>query len=74
MSSNLQRLPLNEIRQLIADTEQALAELKAELVRRETEAQDYEIEHLENHMKNAEISLNTIRDFLAFIMAEHRSK
>lgn len=71
--ADLERLSLSDIRQMITATEQTLAELKEELVRREAEAQDYEIEHLELHMKNAELSLKTIREFLAFLLEERRA-
>jgi len=36
-------------------------------------SQNQEIAHLENHMKSAELSLTTIRGFIAFLVDDMRS-
>lgn len=53
---------------LITNTEDTLKQLKSELERREFLKRENEIENLEEHMKGAELSLNTIRMFLSFIV------
>ncbi|EMI44983.1 MULTISPECIES: hypothetical protein [Pirellulaceae] len=72
--TDIEKISNESIRDLIADTESTLGELKAELMRREIAAQDMEIEHLEEHMRGAKLSLNTIKDFLAYLLVESRSK
>lgn len=71
--NNLNILTTDRLRKLIRETEETLIELKTELERREQLNQDQEIEHLERHMKNAELSLTTIRNFLNFLMDDMRS-
>lgn len=72
--TDIEKISNESIRDLIADTESTLGELKAELMRREIAAQDMEIEHLEEHMRGAKLSLNTIKDFLTYLLVESRSK
>ncbi|MCO8120328.1 hypothetical protein NHH03_01170 [Stieleria sp. TO1_6] len=72
--SELQRLSLEKIRHLVAETEGTLGELKSELGRREAAAQDAELDHLEEHFKNAELSLGSIRDFISYLVEQYRSK
>lgn len=73
--NNLNILTTDRLRKLIRETEETLIELKTELERREQLNQDQEIEHLERHMKNAELSLTTIRNFLDFLMDDmHKTK
>ncbi|WDQ17242.1 hypothetical protein [Rhodopirellula sp. P2] len=62
------------IRNLIEDTETTLNQLKAEMQRREEAEQEVQIEGLEKHLKNAEFSLQSIREFLAFLVEEHRQE
>lgn len=69
---NLNILTTDRLRKLIKETEETLTELKAELERREQLDQSQEIEHLENHMKSAELSLATIRNFLNFLIDDMR--
>lgn len=57
---------------LVAETEETLAEIKAEIVRREEAAQEAELENLDVHMKNAELSLQTIRNFFTYLRDEYR--
>jgi hypothetical protein len=67
-------LTTERLRKLVAETEATLAELKDELERRETLNQTQEIAHLENHMKSAELSLTTIRDFISFLVNDMRNE
>lgn len=69
---NLKTLPLDDLRHLVADTEDTLRDIKAEIARRETAAQEREIENLDVHMRNAELSLQTIRNFFAYLRDELR--
>ncbi|SMP71854.1 hypothetical protein SAMN06265222_114126 [Neorhodopirellula lusitana] len=71
--SNLDKISTEMIQTLINDTELSLKDLKAEMARREEEAQDFEISDLETHMRKAELSLTTIRDFVHFLVNEYRS-
>ena len=70
--NNLNILTTERLRKLVRETEETLVELKAELERREQLNQNQDIEHLENHMKSAELSLTTIRNFLDFLMDDMR--
>ena len=73
--NNLNILTTDRLRKLIRETEETLIELKTELERREQLNQDQEIENLERHMKSAELSLTTIRNFLKFLMDDmHNAK
>ncbi|QDV13983.1 hypothetical protein CA51_38750 [Rosistilla oblonga] len=72
--SDLPRMSIKSLRELIAKTELTLDELKTELHHREEAAQDSEIDHLEDHMKHAEISLQSIRDFFVILINECRSR
>jgi len=47
--------------------------LKSELEEREQISQTYEVANLENHMQSAELSLKTIRNFLAFLLQDIQS-
>ena len=68
--TNFNVLSTERLRTLVTDTEGTLKKLTAELERREFLEQENEIEHLEEHMKGAELSLNTIKKFLAFIITD----
>tara|TARA_R110002072_G_scaffold1013_7_gene8403 strand:- start:538 stop:762 length:225 start_codon:yes stop_codon:yes gene_type:complete len=70
--SGFQHYSTQTIRNLIEDTESTLEQLKAEMQRREEAEQEIQIEDLENHMKSAEFSLRSIREFLAFLVEEYR--
>lgn len=72
--TDLEDYSLERLRKMIAETEETLAELKTELERRQLEAQEHEIEHLEEHMKKAALSLDTIREFLKLLLDEYRAK
>ena len=58
----------------LGDTEETLAELKAEMERRDEADQTREIDNLEEHMKNAELSLQTIRDFFRHLVEDMKSR
>lgn len=68
--NNFKTLSTKRLRALVTETESTLTELKSELDRREEIQQEHEVENLEQHMKNAELSLKGIRDFLAFLYEE----
>ncbi|MEZ5936471.1 MAG: hypothetical protein R3F54_32160 [Alphaproteobacteria bacterium] len=72
--ANLTTLTNDNLRALIDETESTLKELRAELERREELAQEREIANLENHMKSAELSLKSIRDFIAYLLDDIRSE
>lgn len=69
---HLKTLPVEALRVLVSETEETLAEIKEEIERRENQAQSREIEHLDVHMKNAELSLATIRNFFRYLRDELR--
>ncbi|GGE16674.1 hypothetical protein GCM10011360_01810 [Primorskyibacter flagellatus] len=72
--SDIKIMPKDKLRALIGDTEETLAELKAEMERRDEADQAREIENLEEHMKNAELSLQTIRDFFRHLVEDMKSR
>lgn len=65
--ANVNVLTTERLKTLIADTEGTLKQLTIELERRELLHQENAIENLEEHMKDAELSLDTIRQFLAYL-------
>ncbi|GAA0412708.1 hypothetical protein GCM10009133_21340 [Cocleimonas flava] len=71
---NIHILTNDRLRALVVETEETLDELKLELDRREQVQQEHEVAHLENHMKSAELSLKTIRDFLSFLSQDFKNK
>lgn len=71
---DLKTLRTQNLRKLVDETEQHLDELKAELDRREDQGRHQEIDKLEGHLKNAELSLQTIKDFLSDVLKELRTK
>ncbi|WP_158970909.1 hypothetical protein [Paraglaciecola sp. L3A3] len=72
--TNINVLSTERLRALIEDTEATLKQLTVELERREFMQQANELEHLEEHMIGAEISLNTIRQFLAYLVNDLKDK
>tara|TARA_R110002167_G_scaffold306775_1_gene511408 strand:- start:219 stop:443 length:225 start_codon:yes stop_codon:yes gene_type:complete len=72
--TNVNVLSTDRLRALIADTETTLKQLTVELERREFLKQENEIEHLEEHMKGAELSLDTIRQFLAYLINDLKDR
>jgi hypothetical protein len=73
MTDPLKSLTKDNLKVLIAETEGALAELKGELERREHLTQEREIHNLDSHMKSAELSLKSIRDFIAYLLDDLKS-
>lgn len=72
--SNLQTLTNDRLRLLISESEATILELKTELEHREHVQQNHDVADLENHMNSAELSLKTIRDFLAFLSQDYSLK
>lgn len=70
--AQLKSLPMEALRKLVTETEETLADIKEEIERRKDAAQHREIEHLDTHMKNAELSLTTIRNFFQYLREELR--
>jgi len=65
--SNLQVLTNERLNHLIEETHETLNQLKQEVNRREQVQQEHEIFDLDNHMKSAELSLATIRNFINYL-------
>lgn len=72
--TNVNVLSTERLRTLIANTEGTLKQLTLELERREFLKQENAIEHLEEHMKDAELSLDTIRQFLLYLVNELKDR
>lgn len=72
--SNLQILSTERLNKLIIETQNTLDELKHEVERREARSQEHEIAHLDSHMKSAELSLTTIKNFIAYLIDESKKK
>ncbi|NDL58250.1 hypothetical protein [Phytoactinopolyspora mesophila] len=62
--------PDNELEQIIAETESYLTELRAELERRQQAVQTAEIENLEEHLANARVKWDELKDFLEVVLQE----
>ncbi len=73
MSTNLTTVTTESLHGLIKDTEEALQELKKELQRREEMAQHRELENIDSHIRSAELSIKSLRDFVAYLLADLRS-
>ena len=72
--SNLQVLTTKRLNKLIDETQATLYELKNEVKRRELEKQEHEVMDLDNHMKSAELSLNTIKNFIVYLLEDSKKK
>jgi Mg2+ and Co2+ transporter CorA len=72
--ADIERLPSERLATLIEETEITLDQLKNELRRREQANQSAAIDHLEDYMTNAELSLQSIRDFISQLVKELVSK
>lgn len=68
--SDIHSMTTQRLRTLVGETETALSQLKTELERREEQEQHHDIEQLEEHMKDAELSLQSIRDFIAYLISD----
>ncbi len=71
---DLRNLTNANLQALIDQTESTLLEMKDELERRNELSQHHEIANLDNHMKSAELSLKTIRDFIAYLAEDRKSR
>ncbi|MDU0356191.1 hypothetical protein RS130_21975 [Paraglaciecola aquimarina] len=67
-------LSTERLQALIVDTESTLKQLTVELERREFLQQANEIGRLEKHITDAELSLVTIRQFLAYLIDDLKEK
>lgn len=74
MTEDLKVLPKEKLAVLITETEATLNDLKAEMEQRDDAARGHEIDRLDEHLKNAELSLQTIRDFVRYLVDDFRSK
>tara|TARA_R110001583_G_scaffold10698_6_gene49140 strand:+ start:8402 stop:8626 length:225 start_codon:yes stop_codon:yes gene_type:complete len=72
--NNLQILTTQRLTILIDETQQTLQELKEEVIRREQLQQEREVMHLDHHMKSAELNLTHIKNFLAYLIDDHKDK
>ena len=68
--SDLQvKIMTNErLNKLILETQETLDELKNEVSRREKVEQEHEVMDLDSHLKSAELSLATIRNFVSYLV------
>ena len=62
--------PTEELRRMASETEALLRDLQAELTRRQQAEQHLAIEHLEEHLAHAKLSLSSLRDFFHMLMGE----
>ena len=70
----LKVLTNERLNKLIEETQETLNELKEEVGRRQQVQQEHEIMHLDNHMKSAELSLTTIRNFISYLLENSKKK
>lgn len=62
----------SKLKSLIAETEEVLALLKDEKKKRKLDKQHEEIDHLEDHLKEAEPHLSTIKAFILKIIEDNK--
>jgi hypothetical protein len=72
--NTIQTLTNDRLQKLIDETQNTLNELKQEVTRRNALEQEHQIMDLENHMKSAELSLTTIKNFIDFLVKDSKSK
>lgn len=72
--NTIQTLTNDRLQKLIDETQNTLNELKQEVTRRKALEQEHQIMDLENHMKSAELSLTTIKNFIDFLVKDGKSK
>ena len=72
--SNLQVLTTERLNKLIHETQYTLDELKQEVERRALVKQEHAVMDLDNHMKSAELSLATIKNFISYLLDESKKK
>jgi len=71
---NLNVLTNERLSKLINETQETLDELKQEVARREYVQQEHEVLDLDSHMKSAELSLTTIRNFIDYVLKDSKRK
>ncbi|MCZ2721027.1 hypothetical protein O1D97_05025 [Marinomonas sp. 15G1-11] len=72
--NDFQVLTNERLNKLIDETQTTLTELKEEMKRREQLQKEHEIMDLDEHMKNTEISLATIRNFINYLMENSKKR
>ena len=72
--ANINALSTERLYALIVDTENTLKQLTIELERRELLKQENAIASLEEHMKDAELSLTTIHQFLTYLINDLKER
>ncbi|PHZ84999.1 hypothetical protein [Paremcibacter congregatus] len=65
-------LSKGKLKSLIKETEEVLVLLKEELQKRKLDKQHEEIDHLEDHLKEAEPHLSTIKAFIQKIIEDSK--
>lgn len=71
--TSLKTLSTDNLHGLIEEAEGTLKELKQELQRREEMAQHRELANFENHIRSAELSIKSLRDFVTYLLADLRA-
>jgi hypothetical protein len=71
---NLKVLTTERLNNLIEETQNTLNELKQEMGRREVAQKEHQIMDLDNHMKSAELSLASIRNFIHYLLEESKKR
>ncbi len=69
---DLSSLSHKKLKKLIKETEEVLVHLKEEMKRRKLDKQHTEINHLEEHMEDAEHNLSNLKTFIQKVMKELR--
>ena len=64
----------DRLKKMVTETEVALADLKEEIERREAIDQEAALDDRDLHFKNAELSLQTIRNFFAYLREEYKNR
>lgn len=62
----------DELETLATETQETLDALMNELKKRQAEKQHSEIDNLEEHLQNADISFKSLKDFIAMALKEIR--
>ena len=73
-STDFRVLTTDKLREIVAQTRTTLSELEAELERRDELRQHHEIANLDTHMRSAELSLTTLRNFIAYLAEDLKSR
>lgn len=63
-----------EIDRLIKETEETLTALMGELKRRQADTQHKDIDNLEDHLAQADVSFKALRNFIALALKEIRNE